>query len=489
MVPLFKFIGEFGRLGKAGRFILNPTLKGAMVLFGISGSCVGFILWSMISTPGSGGVSSSGSRFRQSYNLEFARVMEEAPGFRFEWHNRAKALGVDPLSLDPNRTIPERSERLVNEIRQRLNKVDRDKRKDFQQDFKKSHGSFAANNRELAEHVATRQDLVDRARDLTRGLSISAPPQPPKPVPNRSREDIQKEVEAINAKALAQAGGKPKAPPRRVHVSSGSASVNAEPPETKVSFWTRTDRRFDESVKPMSKYSLPKGHALPVVIMNYVYSSAHKDGGGMVRARVYENVWFQGKLLIPIGSEFLGKAEKDHENGAIRCSFDRLNMFTYRKSESSLWDERPLCRIPLTAEAHANSGRLGLPGAYTSSLTWTQIQVSLLDILGAFIIASQETETNINGESTVASNASNAARVAIAQSLAQAAQSKRQDLQADTGLVMVPAGIKAQIWLTNDLDLAPWIEQHYETFRSFKDDGPPMPTEEQMRRLTVDFTK
>jgi len=135
------------------------------------------------------------------------------------------------------------------------------------------------------------------------------------------------------------------------------------------------------------------------------------------------------------------------------------------------------------------SGRLGLPGGYTKSFTWEQIQAQLPELVGTMVLLSQQTEKDINGQSNIANSPSNNVRALIAQTLQQTSLQKKSELQRELSMVVSPAGLKVKIFLQSDLDLGPWISHLMDEFEGFKEDKKPITKNDLSKKIVVDYLK
>jgi hypothetical protein len=178
---------------------------------------------------------------------------------------------------------------------------------------------------------------------------------------------------------------------------------------------------------------------------------------------VTEDVWHDGKLIIPAGAEVHGKAQVDPSRERIASDNDWI--LVWRTTDRMNGAELPLHGVALDMERNETTGTwqltdgsAGLKGDILKTDKWAEIKLFAATFLSAATTGLQDTTTSSNaltGQNTQTplSTPKNAALAGSSAVLNQYAQQILDSIKRDGFYVRVPAGKQFYLYVTQTIDL------------------------------------
>jgi len=178
---------------------------------------------------------------------------------------------------------------------------------------------------------------------------------------------------------------------------------------------------------------------------------------------VTEDVWHDGKLIIPAGAEVHGKAQVDPSRE--RIASDNNWILVLRTTDRMNGAELPLHGVALDMERNETTGTwqltdgsAGLKGDILKTDNWAEIKLFVATFLSAATTGLEQTTTSSNaltGQTTQTplSTPQNAALAGSSAVLNQYAQQILDSIKRDGFYVRVPAGKQFYLYVTQTIDL------------------------------------
>jgi len=178
---------------------------------------------------------------------------------------------------------------------------------------------------------------------------------------------------------------------------------------------------------------------------------------------VTEDVWHDGKLIIPAGAEVHGKAQVDPSRE--RIASDNSWILVWRTTDRMNGAELPLHGVALDMERNETTGTwqltdgsAGLKGDILKTDNWAEIKLFAATFLSAATTGLENTTTSSNaltGQTTQTplSTPKNAALAGSSAVLNQYAQQILDSIKRDGFYVRVPAGKQFYLYVTQTIDL------------------------------------
>ena len=178
---------------------------------------------------------------------------------------------------------------------------------------------------------------------------------------------------------------------------------------------------------------------------------------------VTEDVWHDGKLIIPAGAEVHGKAQVDPSRERIASDNDWI--LVWRTTDRMNGAELPLHGVALDMERNETTGTwqltdgsAGLKGDILKTDNWAEIKLFVATFLSAATTGLENTTTSSNaltGQTTETplSTPRNAALAGSSAVLNQYAQQILDSIKRDGFYVRVPAGKQFYLYVTQTIDL------------------------------------
>ncbi len=178
---------------------------------------------------------------------------------------------------------------------------------------------------------------------------------------------------------------------------------------------------------------------------------------------VTEDVWHDGKLIIPAGAEVHGRAQVDPSRE--RIAGDKNWVLVWRTTDRMNGAELPLKGDALDMERNETTGTwqltdgsAGLKGDILKTDNWAEIKLFAATFLSAATTGLEDTTTSSNaltGQTTETplSTPKNAALAGTSAVLNQYAQQILDSIKRDGFYVRVPAGKQFYLYVTQTIDL------------------------------------
>jgi len=178
---------------------------------------------------------------------------------------------------------------------------------------------------------------------------------------------------------------------------------------------------------------------------------------------VTEDVWHDGKLIIPAGAEVHGKAQVDPSRERIASDNDWI--LVWRTTDRMNGAELPLHGVALDMERNETTGTwqltdgsAGLKGDILKTDNWAEIKLFAATFLSAATTGLEATQTASNaltGQTTETplDTPKNAALEGTSAVLNQYAQQILDSIKRDGFYVRVPAGKQFYLYVTQTIDL------------------------------------
>ncbi|MCE0497989.1 MAG: TrbI/VirB10 family protein [Methylacidiphilales bacterium] len=178
---------------------------------------------------------------------------------------------------------------------------------------------------------------------------------------------------------------------------------------------------------------------------------------------VTEDVWHDGKLIIPAGAEVHGKAQVDPSRERIASGDNWI--LVWRTTDRMNGAELPLHGVALDMERNETTGTwqltdgsAGLKGDILKTDNWAEIKLFAATFLSAATTGLEDTQTASNaltGQTTETpiSTPKNAALAGASAVLNQYAQQILESIKRDGFYVRVPAGKQFYLYVTQTIDL------------------------------------
>ena len=178
---------------------------------------------------------------------------------------------------------------------------------------------------------------------------------------------------------------------------------------------------------------------------------------------VTEDVWHDGKLIIPAGAEVHGKAQVDPSRERIASENNWI--LVWRTTDRMNGAELPLHGVALDMERNETTGTwqltdgsAGLKGDILKSDNWAEIKLFAATFLSAATTGLEDTQTASNaltGQTTETplDTPKNAALAGTSAVLNQYAQQILDSIKRDGFYVRVPAGKQFYLYVTQTIDL------------------------------------
>jgi hypothetical protein len=234
-----------------------------------------------------------------------------------------------------------------------------------------------------------------------------------------------------------------------------SSSTNKAPAALPISLYHGDDKETQVS----DNYA-PYGRMIPCETVITIDSAKIETP---IIGFVTEDVWHDGKLIIPAGAEVHGNAQVDPSRE--RIASDKSWILVWRTTDRMNGAELPLHGVALDMERNETTGTwqltdgsAGLKGDILKTDNWAEIKLFAATFLSAATTGLENTTTSTNaltGQTTQTplSTPKNAALAGSSAVLNQYAQQILDSIKRDGFYVRVPAGKQFYLYVTQTIDL------------------------------------
>lgn len=263
-------------------------------------------------------------------------------------------------------------------------------------------------------------------------------------------------------KLLSWFSGKPDADYANKHVGESEnipVSTNAAPAAPPVLPISLYHGNNPEDAQVSDTYA-PYGRMIPCETVITIDSAKIETP---IIGFVTEDVWHDGRLIIPAGAEVHGKAQVDPSRE--RIASDNNWILVWRTTDRMNGAELPLHGVALDMERNETTGTwqltdgsAGLKGDILKTDNWAVIKLFAATFLSAATTGLQDTTTSSNAltgqtAQTPLSTPKNAALQGASAVLNQYAQQILDSIKRDGFYVRVPAGKQFYLYATQTIDL------------------------------------
>jgi len=237
---------------------------------------------------------------------------------------------------------------------------------------------------------------------------------------------------------------------------SGTNTPPAAPQELPLTLYHGGDKREPQ----VSDTYAPYGRMIPCETVITIDSAKIETP---IIGFVTEDVWHDGKLIIPAGAEVHGKTQVDPSRE--RIASDNNWVIVWRTTDRLNGAELPLHGVALDMERNEQSGTwaltdgsAGLRGDILKTDNWAEIKLFAATFLSAATTGLEDTQSSSNaltGQTTQTplSTPKNAALAGAGAVLTQYAQQILDSIKRDGFYVRVPAGKQFYLYVTQTIDL------------------------------------
>jgi hypothetical protein len=262
------------------------------------------------------------------------------------------------------------------------------------------------------------------------------------------RTEFRNETAADDLNKKAPGAGQP--------LSPGTNAPPMAPPQLSISLYHSATKDETE----VSDTYAPYGRMIPCETVITIDSAKIETP---IIGFVTEDVWHDGKLIIPAGAEVHGKAQVDPSRERIASENDWI--LVWRTTDRMNGAELPLHGVALDMERNETTGTwaltdgsAGLKGDILKTDNWAEIKLFAATFLSAATTGLEDTQTASNAltgqtTETPVDTPKNAALAGTSAVLNQYAQQILDSIKRDGFYVRVPAGKQFYLYVTQTIDL------------------------------------
>ncbi|MDE1920786.1 MAG: TrbI/VirB10 family protein [Candidatus Omnitrophica bacterium] len=283
---------------------------------------------------------------------------------------------------------------------------------------------FISKNKKPVGKTKTNQAII-KARNLTAAAPTNTVHLPANPL---SREG---KAFKLDYKQVLQA---PSPTPRPTFFQGGFPGPT---PQRSVPLNTKMIV-FDNTSNYQSNWVVPLGSMVKCILIHNIVTNNFQ---APVIAQVWQDFYFDGKLLLPFGTRIYGTASAGRERDRVTVSFHDI-VFQDGKD------------IKMNAIGLSQDGSGGLTGTVINDATRKTIWAMAMNLLSGMALGFQQTQTNlVTGVDQVESNARNALLNGVANTFQKQAQTTQQDIENSKGYAIVLAGSELIVYFNQKADV------------------------------------
>jgi hypothetical protein len=195
---------------------------------------------------------------------------------------------------------------------------------------------------------------------------------------------------------------------------------------------------FDNTDSYQSNWVVPLGSMAKCILMHNIVTNSFE---APVIVQVWEDFYFDGKLLLPFGTRIYGTATAGKERDRVTVNFHDI-VFQDGKD------------IKINAIGLSQDGSGGLTGTVINNTTKKTILAMAMNLLSGAALGFQQTQTNtVTGIDEVESNARNALLNGVANTFQKQAQATQNDIDKSQGYAIVLAGDYVIVYFNQAADV------------------------------------
>ena len=195
---------------------------------------------------------------------------------------------------------------------------------------------------------------------------------------------------------------------------------------------------FDNTNGYQSNWVIPLGSMVKCLLIHNIVTNNFE---APVIAQVWEDFYFDGKLLLPFGTRIYGTASAGRQRDRVIVTFHDI-VFQDGKN------------IKINAIGLSQDGSGGLTGTVIDDGTKKTILAMAMNLLSGMALGFQQSSTNeLTGIQQVESNSRNALLNGVANTFQKQAQQTQSDIENSKGYAIVLAGNEIIVYFQNKADL------------------------------------
>jgi Bacterial conjugation TrbI-like protein len=195
---------------------------------------------------------------------------------------------------------------------------------------------------------------------------------------------------------------------------------------------------FDDTKDFKSKRIVPLGSMVNCLLIHNIVTNNFE---APVIVQVWEDFYFDGKLLLPFGTRIYGTASAERERDRVTVKFHDI-VFQDGKT------------IKIHAIGLSQDGSGGLTGTVINDTTKKTIIGMALNLLSGMALGFQQTATNVvTGINQVEANSRNALLNGVANTFQKQAQQVQTEVENSKGYAIVLAGTPMVVYFEEESDM------------------------------------
>ncbi len=197
---------------------------------------------------------------------------------------------------------------------------------------------------------------------------------------------------------------------------------------------------FDATNNYLSDQIVPLGSMVDCLLIHNIVTNNYS---APVIAQVWEDFYFDGKLLLPFGTRIYGTARAGKERDRVLVAFHTIVF-------------QDGTEVPIKAVGLSADGSAGLTGILVSKQNKKRILMMALNFLSGVALGLQETATNaVTGLTQITTNSRNAVLEGVANTFEKEARMLEKEINAAEGYAIIIAGNKLIVYFEKSTDVKP----------------------------------
>ncbi len=195
---------------------------------------------------------------------------------------------------------------------------------------------------------------------------------------------------------------------------------------------------FDDTDDSQGNMVIPLGSMVKCLLIHNIVINNFE---APVIAQVWEDFYFEGKLLLPFGTRIYGTASAGRQRDRVTVKFHDI---VFRDGKT----------IQINGIALSKDGSGGLTGTVIDDGTKKTILAMAMNLLSGIALGFQQTTTNeLTGLSQVEANSRNALLNGVANTFQKQAQQVQSDIENSKGYAIVLAGSDLLVYFQKEIDI------------------------------------
>ena len=197
---------------------------------------------------------------------------------------------------------------------------------------------------------------------------------------------------------------------------------------------------FDATNDYQSDQIVPLGSMVQCLLIHNIVTN---NFSAPIIAQVWEDFYFDGKLLLPFGTRIYGTARAGKERDRVLVAFHTIVFHDGKE-------------VPIKAVGLSADGSAGLTGVLVSKQNKKRFLMMALDFLSGLALGLQETATNaVTGLTEITTDSRNAVLEGVAKTFEREASRLEKEINAAEGYAIILAGNKLIVYFEKSTDVDP----------------------------------